>query len=126
MKNIILALLLIIATPAFSKGMLIDSAVNNVPVAYDATAGSKLLMCASSSELEVYNNTASIIAIGMPGGAGGLPVEDYSVVADGPGTTRIYKSKPGVNLFGNMTQLYIRSLSGSPITAGEVSLTCVN
>jgi len=125
MKNILIALAMLIAAPAFPTAAMVTASVNAVPVAYDATPGSKLVTCPTSSELEVYNNTSSIIAVGL-GVNAVLPTYDYSIVSDGPGTNRIYKSKDGSVLFGNNTMVYIRSMSGSPISAGQVAVTCVN
>jgi len=125
MKNILFLLAMIVALPAFPKGMIVDASANTIPIAFDATAGSKMMECMGSSELEVYNNTSAIIAIGLSEGTV-LPATDHSIVPDGPGQIRIYKAKGTGVLFGSGTVLYIRAAQGSTITTGDVAVTCIN
>ena len=96
----------------------VDASADNIPVAFDDTdAGSKMQGCSPGKQLIIHNETASRVAFGI-GLTATEPTSDHGFVVANTTT-----AKDAVTL-SNGSFIYIRSDSGSPISAGTVSAEC--
>lgn len=122
----LLFLLLLAPTVALPLAVqIIASGGSPIPIAYSvADTQSNALTCGISRELEVINNTSSLLALGFKD-TGVLPSSDYVFILAGPSSGRVFRKDPPDVVVGNNTAVYIRSASGSPITSGTVEISCL-
>lgn len=101
----------------------IAAGTNNIPVAYDATAGSKVLTSMGLPKhfdaLYVYNNTAVDVYIRPASKDDGIPLSDDS-------DTQEIRIKAGDRIQFNtimlLDQIFVRS-AGSAISSGTFEIT---
>ena len=110
---------------AFGLAQLITASGGSpIPIAYDANdSQSKVMICGSSQEVEVINNTTTLLALGLKEGDI-LPTSDYAFVLAGPNAGRVFLKGNQNQVIGNNTAVYIRSTSGAAITSGTVAISC--
>lgn len=95
----------------------IDAAVNNVPIAYDKTAGSVLIAACSGKHFEILNNAGEEIEYSWSSAV------ENPIAAKGFITNGGSVSKDDVRGL-NIADIHIRVIDGSASTAGIVRGSC--
>jgi hypothetical protein len=118
MVKILIGLFMMVSV--FAYGVYVDLSTNNMPTAYDTSAGSALGGCAKGNLFSIYNGTNESIAW-----AKGLGTKNHTPTADlgeVPASTGV--NRDGYVYFNGAVSVFVRSLSGSPITSGYIMYDC--
>lgn len=107
----------------------IVASTNNIPIAYDTTAGSLFFTAPSAGKIEIFHSCNAVLAIAIAGRDAGVTPPNSTITTNRrqlyipPAPTGGYAGwvKDGLPV-NQGDKVYIRSDSGSPVTVGTCYL----